>query len=145
SQIILSKGHAAAALYATLFIKKILNEKPSDKYGCKDSLLLGHPNDKIRGIPYATGSLGHGIGYAAGWSLGQYLSNKKGISVVIGGDGELQEGSVWEALQVISSKKISNNNSSSSFRFMLIRIINLINVMSVYLKELKSKRLKSCF
>ena len=108
SQIILSKGHAAAALYATLFIKKIINEKPSKNYGLKGSLLLGHPNNKISAIPYATGSLGHGIGYGAGWALGQRLIGSEGISIVIGGDGELQEGSVWEALQVISSKKINN-------------------------------------
>lgn len=108
NEVILSKGHAAAALYAALFTKGILKEKPSLSYGIKGSLLLGHPNNELPGIPYSTGSLGHGIGYGAGWALVQRLKQKEGIAVVLGGDGELQEGSVWEALQVISSKQIHN-------------------------------------
>lgn len=108
SQIVLSKGHAAAALYATLYVKDVIQDKPSLSYGQSDSLLLGHPNDEIKGIPYSTGSLGHGLGYGAGWALGQRLRHIAGLSIVIGGDGELQEGSVWESLQVVSAKHINN-------------------------------------
>lgn len=106
--IVLSKGHAAAGLYATLFIKGYLFEKPSLSYGRKNSLLLGHPNELVNGIDFATGSLGHGLGYATGWALGTRLRHIDGTAIAISGDGELEEGSIWETMQVISSKHINN-------------------------------------
>ncbi|MBU9723431.1 MULTISPECIES: 1-deoxy-D-xylulose-5-phosphate synthase N-terminal domain-containing protein [Bacillaceae] len=108
SQIILSKGHAAAALYSVLYVKGILKDNPAESYGKSDSLLTGHPNHKIIGIPYSTGSLGHGIPYAAGWALAQKLKGSNGIGVAVCGDGELQEGLCWETFQVVQAKQIHN-------------------------------------
>lgn len=108
NKIILSKGHAAAALYSVLYTLNYLKENPATVYGKNDSLFTGHPNHKISGISFSTGSLGHGLGYGAGWALASKMKKTKGLSIVISGDGELQEGSCWEALQVISSKKIAN-------------------------------------
>ncbi|WP_173918669.1 1-deoxy-D-xylulose-5-phosphate synthase N-terminal domain-containing protein [Halobacillus sp. Marseille-Q1614] len=108
NQIVLSKGHAAAALYSVLYVQGILEENPAESYGKRDSLLTGHPNHKIKGIPYSTGSLGHGIPYAAGWALSQKLKGSEGIGVAVCGDGELQEGLCWETFQVIQAKQINN-------------------------------------
>lgn len=108
NQIILSKGHAAAALYSTLYVLDLIEDNPADSYGAKDSLFTGHPNYLLPHISFATGSLGHGPAYGAGWALSQQLKQESGLSIVISGDGELQEGSCWEAMQVIASKQITN-------------------------------------
>ncbi|RJX37554.1 transketolase [Paenibacillus pinisoli] len=108
SLIVLSKGHAAAALYAALYVNGILAENPALGYGRAGSLYTGHPNHKLPGIPFATGSLGHGIAYGAGWSLAQRLKGTDGISIVIGGDGELQEGLCWETAQIVQAQSLTN-------------------------------------
>ncbi|WP_341282321.1 1-deoxy-D-xylulose-5-phosphate synthase N-terminal domain-containing protein [Paenibacillus sp. FSL H8-0537] len=106
--IVLSKGHSAAALYAALYQYGILSDDPAASYGGADSLFTGHPNPKLPGIPFATGSLGHGVAYAAGWALGQKLRRTRGVGIAIGGDGELQEGLCWETAQLIQAKGITN-------------------------------------
>jgi len=106
--IVLSKGHAAAALYATLYIFELVKENPALTYGSKDSLYIGHPNHKIDNVRFSTGSLGHGIAYAAGWALGKKLEKSQGLGIAIGGDGELQEGLCWETAQIVQSKEINN-------------------------------------
>ncbi|MFC4101384.1 1-deoxy-D-xylulose-5-phosphate synthase N-terminal domain-containing protein [Paenibacillus xanthanilyticus] len=108
SAIILSKGHSAAALYAALYVQGIMPDNPAESYGASGSLFTGHPNHKLPGIPFATGSLGHGVPYAAGWALAQRLKGTGGTGVVIGGDGELQEGLCWETAQIAQAKGISN-------------------------------------
>ncbi|UTR16515.1 thiamine pyrophosphate-dependent enzyme [Salipaludibacillus sp. LMS25] len=108
NQIVLSKGHAAAALYSVLYVQGVLKENPAQNYGKHNSLLTGHPNHKIKGIPYSTGSLGHGIPYAAGWALAQKLKGSTGLGIAICGDGELQEGLCWETFQVVQAKQINN-------------------------------------
>ncbi|MGG1636625.1 1-deoxy-D-xylulose-5-phosphate synthase N-terminal domain-containing protein [Paenibacillus sp. NRS-1760] len=106
--IILSKGHAAAALYAALHVYGIIKDNPADSYGKAGSLFTGHPNHKLSGIPFATGSLGHGIPYAAGWALAQKMKQTNGLGIVIGGDGELQEGLCWETAQIVQAQSITN-------------------------------------
>lgn len=106
--IILSKGHAAAALYAALHVYGIISDNPADRYGEEGSLFTGHPNHKLPGIPFATGSLGHGIAYAAGWALAQKMKGTPGLGIVIGGDGELQEGLCWETAQIVQAQSIHN-------------------------------------
>jgi transketolase len=106
--IILSKGHAAAALYAALHVYGIIPDNPADSYGQRGSLFTGHPNHKLPGIPFATGSLGHGIPYAAGWALAQKMKRTNGLGIVIGGDGELQEGLCWETAQIVQAQSITN-------------------------------------
>lgn len=108
SSIILSKGHAAAALYAAMYVFQKINDDPSKSYGEKDSLFTGHPNHKIENIEFSTGSLGHGISYGAGCALAQKIKGTKGKAIVIGGDGELQEGLCWETMQVIQAKFLDN-------------------------------------
>ncbi|WP_053375974.1 1-deoxy-D-xylulose-5-phosphate synthase N-terminal domain-containing protein [Paenibacillus sp. FJAT-27812] len=106
--IILSKGHAAAALYAALHVYGIISDNPAESYGQSGSLFTGHPNHKLPGIPFATGSLGHGIPYAAGWALAQKMKRTNGLGIVVGGDGELQEGLCWETAQIVQAQSITN-------------------------------------
>ena len=61
---ILSKGHAALALYCTLFEKKLLPKKELDSYGKNNSTLMSHVSHKVKNIKFSTGSLGHGLPYA---------------------------------------------------------------------------------
>ncbi|MCZ8521673.1 MULTISPECIES: 1-deoxy-D-xylulose-5-phosphate synthase N-terminal domain-containing protein [Paenibacillus] len=106
--IVLSKGHSAAALYAALHVYGVIEANPAETYGREGSLFTGHPNHKLPGIPFATGSLGHGIPYAAGWALAQRMKGSGGLGIALGGDGELQEGLVWETAQIVQAKGISN-------------------------------------
>ncbi|AUG99982.1 transketolase [Prodigiosinella confusarubida] len=106
--VVLSKGHAAAALYSAMYVLGYSDTNPADEYGQCHSLYTGHPNHKIPHIRFSTGSLGHGVGYAAGWALAQRQAGSNGTAIVIGGDGELQEGLCWEVLQVLSAQKITD-------------------------------------
>lgn len=108
SEIVLSKGHSAAALYAVLHLFNKLPESPAAQYGRMNSLLTGHPNPKLTGVRFATGSLGHGVSLALGWAFAQKIKNTKGTSIAIVGDGELQEGLCWEALQIAQAKAVHN-------------------------------------
>lgn len=96
---VLSKGHAAPALYATLAEKGIIDKsvlKDFRKYG---SILQGHPDAlKCPGVETSTGSLGQGISIAVGMAMGMKLRKSRGHVYAVLGDGELQEGQVWEAL-----------------------------------------------
>lgn len=99
-KFILSKGHACLPLYVILEDKGIIPEGSCDKF-CQDGALLGgHPDISIPGIVCESGSLGHGLGIAAGMALaGQKV-------IVLIGDGELYEGSVWEAMLFIAHHEL---------------------------------------
>jgi transketolase len=103
---ILSKGHAGILLYTVLNIKGKISKKEYNLYCKKDGKLGVHPDYGNFGIAASTGSLGHGLGLAAGMSLANKNSKKK--IFVLMSDGELQEGSVWEIMLLISSKKLNN-------------------------------------
>ncbi len=107
-RFILSKGHAATALYAVLAYKGIINKKELLNYGKKNSLLEEHPNPKLKGVEAATGSLGHGLSTGCGMALGAKINKKKYFTFVLMGDGECDEGTVWEAGLFASSKKLDN-------------------------------------
>lgn len=107
---ILSKGHSAGALYITLWTKGILEDKDLDTFHKQDgTYLAGHPTTQwIRQIPFATGSLGHGLSIAAGIALGKKLLHQPGHVFCLTSDGEWQEGSMWEALIFIAHHKLTN-------------------------------------
>ena len=108
-RLILSKGHGCLALYALLsdkdfFSKKIL--KSSSRFY---SILGGHPEfDKVPGVEASTGALGHGSPIGLGIALGAKIEKKKFHTYVIVGDGEINEGSFWEASMIASKHKLSN-------------------------------------
>ena len=96
---ILSKGHSAGALYTTLWSIGKLKDADLDTFHKEGTLLAGHPpSEGVPEIPFATGSLGHGMSLAAGTAMGWKLQNKAGRVFCLTSDGEWQEGSTWEAL-----------------------------------------------
>lgn len=108
-KFVLSKGHAAGALYTTLWSVGRLQDQELKQFHKDDTLLAGHP--PIAGIPdiaFATGSLGHGLSLGAGTALGHKLRGEDTQVVVLTSDGEWQEGSTWEALIFASHHKLSN-------------------------------------
>ena len=100
-EFILSKGHSAIALYSLLFDDLELFLKDG-------SYLTEHPSALIPGIRVTTGSLGHGIGLAAGIAMAKKLDNEPGRVYVLVGDGECMEGSVYEAMMFASIQHLTN-------------------------------------
>lgn len=108
-RFVLSKGHAAPALYAALAQKGFFPKEELKKLRKIGALLQGHPDAKhIPGVDVSTGSLGQGISNAVGMALGLKLEGKKSKVYVILGDGELQEGLVWEAAMSAAHYKLDN-------------------------------------
>jgi transketolase len=108
-RFVLSKGHAAGALYATLWSLGRLTDKDLQSFHRDGTLLAGHP--PAQGIPdiaFATGSLGHGLSLAAGTALAWRLQNRAGHVFCVTSDGEWQEGSTWEALIFAQHHKLNN-------------------------------------
>lgn len=98
-RFILSKGHAAGALYVSLWSKGILSDDELDSFHGEDTLFSGHPAPNAHeAIPFATGSLGHGLSLSAGIALARRLRGEPGLVYCLMSDGEWQEGSTWEAL-----------------------------------------------
>jgi transketolase len=107
--LILSKGHAAAALYSVLAESGQISAEGISTFYKNNTYLSAHPPaNKIKGIPFATGSLGHGLSISAGLGLASRLkkSNKKIFCIC--SDGELNEGTTWEAALFISQQKLNN-------------------------------------
>ena len=108
-RFVLSKGHAAPALYATLALKGFFPTEDMKTLRKSDSYLQGHPSmNKVPGVDMSTGSLGQGISAAAGMALAAKLDNKDYRVYTILGDGEIEEGEVWEAAMFASAKGLDN-------------------------------------
>jgi transketolase len=105
---ILSKGHSAVALYSVLDYLEISKDFKLDNFHKPGGLLMEHPspNKKLPGIEIETGSLGNGLGVGSGIAFANKKKNKKVIILV--GDGELYEGSNWEAMLLASHFKLHN-------------------------------------
>lgn len=106
---VLSKGHAAGALYITLWSLGVLGEADLATFHADGTLLAGHPvpgwSDRI---PVATGSLGHGFPVALGMALARHLNGQPGHTYCLTSDGEWQEGVMWEALIFLAHRKLPN-------------------------------------
>jgi transketolase len=108
-KFILSKGHAAAAIYTTLAYKKFFPLERLDEYGKDGGHLCEHPAPFcVPGIEVATGSLGHGLPIGSGMALASKIKKKTNRIYVLMSDGECNEGSVWEAALFAASKKLGN-------------------------------------
>lgn len=98
-RFILSKGHSAGALYVALAKAGIIPESELDTFHQDGTRLPGHPPaNMFEEIPFATGSLGHGLSLASGFALSQKLRGQDAHTYCLTSDGEWQEGSTWEAL-----------------------------------------------
>jgi len=105
---LMSKGHGCMAQYVVLEDRGILPKEDMERYG-KDGARIGaHPDYGIPGIAASTGSLGHGLGITAGMACTDKLQKKDTTFYCLLGDGELQEGSVWEAVMMIPNLCLSN-------------------------------------
>jgi len=107
-RFVLSKGHAALAVYAALHLRGWISEQILDTY-CSDGTLLGvHPERDLSGVDFSTGSLGQGISIAGGAALAARLqgSNRRIYSLI--SDAECNEGSVWEAAMFAAHHQLSN-------------------------------------
>jgi len=129
---VLSKGHASPLLYACLCEKGLFPREELKTFRQLGSRLQGHPDmKKLKGVDMTTGSLGLGVGAAVGMALARKTDGRKSRVFTLLGDGELQEGSVWEALMAASHYGLGNlmvfvdNNN--------LQIDGFVNdVMSVY-------------
>ncbi|HEX4229214.1 MAG TPA: transketolase [Bryobacteraceae bacterium] len=104
---VLSKGHAVGALYVVLWSQGVLSDEDLRTFHVDGTRLSGHP--PVKGIPeiaFATGSLGHGIGLAAGVALGKALLSLPGRVFCLTSDGEWNEGSCWESLIFAAHHKL---------------------------------------
>ena len=103
-ELIFSKGHAAAAFYASLAYQKASATELLDSFGKDGTQLIGHVNHAIDGILFSTGSLGHGFPISVG--IAKAAKHKK-VYVIIS-DGELNEGTTWESLAIANHLELSN-------------------------------------
>jgi len=108
-RLVLSKGHAAAALYALLADVHAIDPRELDSFHAEGTRLPALPPiNAIDEIPFATGSLGHGLSLSAGMALGAILNRRDRRFFCLTSDGELDEGSTWEAALFIAHRKLTN-------------------------------------
>lgn len=108
-RLVLSKGHTAPALYAALALKGFFPIELIKTLRKPDSILQGHPSMRYTpGVDMSTGSLGQGISAACGMALGAKLKGKNFRVYVPLGDGEIEEGQVWEAAMFAGNRKLDN-------------------------------------
>ena len=108
-RFILSKGHSAGALYVALCEQGVISEDELKTFHKDGTRLPGHPPVNLfEQIPFATGSLGHGLSLAAGFALSQSMRGRGGHTYCLTSDGEWQEGSTWEALIFACHRKLRN-------------------------------------
>lgn len=108
-RFILSKGHSVLSYYAALKEVGFISEDELANYEKKNSFLFGHPvKNPEKGIEFSTGSLGMGLSLGLGVALANQLKNNNSRVFIIIGDGECNEGSVWEAIMAVPKFKLNN-------------------------------------
>ena len=108
-RMILSKGHGCLALYAMLVDKGFIDAEALDTFCRRDSILGGHPEaGKIPGVEASTGALGHGLSVGLGMALAVRAQKRDSRVFVVMGDGEINEGSVWEAAMCAGKHRLAN-------------------------------------
>src|ERR1700744_4360195 len=108
-RMILSKGHGRIALYVMLADKGFFPLETLDTFCRRDSILGGHPEaGKVAGVEASTGALGHGLSIGVGMALAARIQKRDSRVVIVMGDGEINEGSGWEAALCGGKHKLSN-------------------------------------
>lgn len=107
-RFVLSKGHASPGYYAALAMKGFFPKKELERFRKINSMLQGHPELNTPGVDFAGGSLGQGVCFANGLALAGKMDKKNYKVYVLIGDGESQEGAVWEAAMAASHHKLDN-------------------------------------
>jgi transketolase len=107
-RFVLSKGHAALALYAALHEAGRISREQLDGY-CGDDTLLGtHPEHELAGLDFSSGSLGHGLSIGAGAALAARMQGSRRCAFVLVSDAECNEGSLWEAVMFAAHHRLGN-------------------------------------
>jgi len=107
-RVVLSKGHAALALYAALALNGHITATDLDSYCGDDSLLGVHPEPELKGVDFGTGSLGQGLSIGAGAALAARIQGSKRRVFVVNSDAECNEGAIWEAVMFAAHHRLSN-------------------------------------
>lgn len=107
-RFILSKGHSCTALYATLALKGFFPLDELTTYGSDGSRLMAHVSHKVPGVEFSTGSLGHGLPFGCGKALAAKRAGAPWRTFVMLSDGELDEGSNWEAILFAPQHRLDN-------------------------------------
>lgn len=107
-RFILSKGHSCVAVYSTLAEVGIIDKEQLKTYGDDYSWLMNHISHKVDGVEFSTGSLGHGLPFGVGKAYAALITNDSWRTFVLLSDGEMDEGSNWEALLFAGHHKLSN-------------------------------------
>lgn len=107
-RIILSKGHGTSALYATMFHHGLMKNEELETYFKNGSVLGGHASHHVPFVEHSTGALGHGLPVGVGMAIGLRAKKLNSKVYVIVGDGELHEGSNWEAIMFAGHEKLRN-------------------------------------
>jgi len=136
-RFILSKGHAALALYCTLYQKKYISLKTLNSFGSNKTILMNHVSHKVNGVEFSTGSLGHGLPVAIGKAIKFKINKEKNKVYVLMSDGEINEGTTWEGLLFASHHKLDNLN--------IIIDYNKLQSMDFVKKVINIEPLKSKF
>jgi transketolase len=108
NRLVLSKGHAALALYAALHACGRLSSEDLNTFAGDGTIVGGHPDHALPGIDFSTGSLGHGLSMAAGAALAARLQQSGRFVFAVLSDAELNEGSVWEAAMFAAHHQLAN-------------------------------------
>lgn len=129
---ILSKGHAALALYILLNKTGVFSKKVLNSFSTNGSVLGGHPDRLlVPGVEVSTGSLGHGLPIGCGIAIAKKLNNSSSRVIVLVGDGELNEGSNWESILFAKQHDLSNlylivDNNLSSGRSTMVKNLSKV-------------------
>ena len=107
-RIILSKGHGTSGLYAVMFHHGLVSKKAIDSYFSNGSIMAGHASHFIENVEHSTGALGHGLSVGLGVAIGALSKGYSSRVYVVVGDGELHEGSNWEAIMYAGHHKTNN-------------------------------------
>jgi transketolase len=105
---ILSKGHCCAGVYAALRLTGYLTQEDIESYAKNGSSLMAHISHKVPNVEFSTGSLGHGLSFGVGKAIASRLMSSDRRVYVLMSDGELGEGSNWEAIQFAGFHRLSN-------------------------------------
>ncbi len=107
-RIILSKGHGTCCLYAIMYHHGLLDKSLIDTYFKNNTILAGHTSHHVPFVEHSTGGLGHGLPVGTGMAIGMRTRKDDSQVFVILGDGEMQEGSNWEAIMLAGHLKLGN-------------------------------------
>jgi len=107
-RFILSKGHACTTIYATLAELNFFSLSDLELYGKNNSILMNHISNKVPGVEFSTGALGHGLPFGVGKAKSAKMLNQNWRTFVLLSDGELDEGSNWEAFMFAAHHKLNN-------------------------------------